>query len=137
MRNNLQELIKGKYYAFKDGLTLRITYDCIIDYMQAHTHVHAASLLLSSSLEPLGFAILTGDDVSMFPLIEDFKIETAKRAVIFRPGERDDLRPTQKEISAMLSCQGILCENHMRLYDYVIISDSNSFSFRDHRRPLI
>lgn len=137
MRNDFEELIKGKYYAFKDGLTLKIAYDCVIDYMQAHAHVHAASLLLSSSLEPLGFAMLTGDDISMFPLIEDFKLETAKRAVIFRPGERDDLRPTQKEIYAMLSCQEILCENHMRLYDYVIFSDSNSFSFREHRRPLI
>lgn len=137
MRNDFEELIKGKYYAFKDGLTLRIAYDCVIDYMQTHTHVHAASLLLSSSLEPLGFAMLTGDDVSMFPLIEDFKIETAKRAVIFRPGERQDLRPTQKEIYAMLSCQEILCENHMRLYDYVLISDDSSFSFREHRRPLI
>lgn len=137
MVNNFAELIKGKYYAFKDGLTLRIAYDCIIDYMQEHGFVHAASLLLSSSLEPLGFAVLTGDDVSFFPLIEDFKLEAAKRAVIFRPGERADLRPTQKEISAMLSCQEILCENHMRLYDYVLVSEEKSFSFREHRRPLI
>lgn len=137
MQNDFEKLIKGKYYAFKDGLTLRIAYDCVIDYMQTHTHVHAASLLLSSSSEPLGFAMLTGDDISMFPLIEDFKLETAKRAVIFRPGERDDLRPTQKEISAMLSCQEILCENHMRLYDYVLVSEEKSFSFREHHRPLI
>lgn len=137
MRNDFEELIKGKYYAFKDGLTLQIAYECVIDYMQSHECVHAASLLLSSSLEPLGFAMLTGDDISMFPLIEDFRIEVAKRAVIFCPGERNDLRPTQKEISSMLSCQEILFENHMRLYDYVIISDDSSFSFREHRRPLI
>ena len=137
MRNNLQELIRGKYYAFKDGLPLQIAYECVIDYIHEHMSVSAASLMLSSDLEPLGFAVLIEDSVSIFPLVEDFRIDTAKRAVIFRVGERSDLRPTQKEISAMLSCQEILCENHMRLYDYVLISDKSHFSFRDHRRSLI
>lgn len=137
MVNNFEKLIKGKYYAFEDGLTTKIAYDCVIDYMRRHPNIPAASLLLASDLEPLGFAVLINEDVSIFPLVEDFRIDTAKRAVIFRPGERPDLRPTQKEIYAMLSCQEILCENHMRLYDYVIFSDSNSFSFREHRRPLI
>lgn len=137
MRNNLQELIKGKYYAFKDGLTLQIAYECVIDYIRDHGSVQAASLLLSSSSYPLGFAVIIGDTVSIFPLVEDFKIDIAKKAVIFRPGERRDLGPTQNEISAMLSCQEILCENHMRLYDYVLVSEEKSFSFREHRRPLI
>lgn len=137
MRNDLRKLITGKYYSFKDGLNLKIAYDCVINHMQDNKTIHAASLLLSSDSEPLGFAVLIDRDVSIFPLVEDFCINTARKAVIFRISERDDLRPTQKEIFAMLSCKEILYENHMRLYDYVLVSDNSSFSFRDHHRPLI
>ena len=46
MRNDFEELIKGKYYSFKDGLTLQIAYECVVDYMHGHPRVNAASLLL-------------------------------------------------------------------------------------------